>query len=126
MEKAAQRYATNKGIALAAARAVGFQREDLELIDRFINEYDRQYNEFMELSLLEDAEDKINDARKVFHQQAENKRNDRHYYRNLVLRSVASFFVGVILSALLKTFGLGVFLFGLILCLLGAAIVYFG
>ena len=47
------------------------------------------------------------------------KRYKNAQYRNLVLRSVATFCVGIILMAFLEATGLGGFLFGLALFLLG-------
>lgn len=53
----------------------------------------------------------------MLYQEAKNKRNERHYYRNLILRCVATFGIGTIFAAFLKAFGLGGFLIALALCL---------
>lgn len=61
-----------------------------------------------------------NDLAEMLDEQTKKKRDDRHYYRNTVLRSVSAFFIGAILSAFLETFGFGCFLCGLLLCALSA------
>lgn len=61
--------------------------------------------------------DKPEDPVEVLYQHAKRERDQRHYYRNLVLRSVSTFFVGMILLAFLEADGLGAFLFALVLCL---------
>lgn len=48
---------------------------------------------------------------------AKSERDERHYYRNLILRSVSAFLIGAILIAFLKAFGLGSFIVCLLLCL---------
>lgn len=64
-------------------------------------------------------QDKLDDSGKMFHQESKNERNQRHYYRNLVLRSVATFCIGIILMAFLEALGLGGFFCGLLLALCG-------
>ena len=41
------------------------------------------------------------DLEEMLYQEAKRKRDERHYYRNLILRSVASLFIGMILMAFL-------------------------
>lgn len=60
------------------------------------------------------------DLEEMLYQEAKEKRNERHYYRNLVLRCVATFGIGVIFAAFLEAFGLGGFLIALALCLFSA------
>lgn len=64
-----------------------------------------------------------NDSGVVLDDEAEYKRQARAYnrrcYRNTILRSVITFFSGVILMAFLEAFGLGCFLFGFLLFLFG-------
>ena len=67
---------------------------------------------------MEKRNNSRNDSGVMFHDDTEKKRDDRHYYRNLVLRSVASFLIGAILSAFFKMLGLGGLIFGILLCLL--------
>lgn len=55
----------------------------------------------------------------VFCDKPEKKRYKGHYYRNLILRSISTFFIGLILTAFLKALGFGVFLFGCFLCAFG-------
>ena len=52
----------------------------------------------------------------MFHNDAQNKCDNRHEYRNLILRSIASFFIGAILCALFQSLGLGGLLIGIALC----------
>ena len=66
---------------------------------------------------------KADDTEEMLYQEAKRKRNERHYYRNLILRSIATLCMGVILMAFLEALGLPGFLFGLLLIILGA--VYF-
>lgn len=65
----------------------------------------------------------------VFDQETERKRQERVYnrrqYRNAILRAVITFFAGAIVMALLETFGLGCFLFGLALFFLGSVFIKF-
>lgn len=65
----------------------------------------------------------------VFDQETERKRQERAYnrrqYRNAILRAVITFFAGAIVMALLETFGLGRFLFGLALFFLGSVFIKF-
>ena len=72
---------------------------------------------------MDDVDERRNDPGVVLDQEAEYKRQARAYhrrcYRNAILRSVVSFFSGVILMAFLETFGLGCFLFGVALFFLG-------
>lgn len=72
---------------------------------------------------MEDGEKRRDDSGVALDQEAEYKRQARAYhrrcYRNAILRSVVSFFSGVILMAFLETFGLGGFLFGATLFFLG-------
>ena len=51
--------------------------------------------------------DEANNGKEMLREQAEHKGDQRHYYRNLCLRSVATFGIGLVLMALLKTYGLG-------------------
>lgn len=60
------------------------------------------------------------DLEEMLYQEAKRKRDERHYYRNLILRSVASLFIGIILMAFLEAFGLGGLLVALLLCGCGA------
>lgn len=66
---------------------------------------------------MKHRKDKPEDPVEVLYQHAKRERDQRHYYRNLVLRSVSTFFVGMILLAFLEADGLGAFLFALVLCL---------
>lgn len=56
------------------------------------------------------------DYTKILYQEAKREYKKRHYYRILVLRSVAAFFIGLILSVLFKALSLGAFLIALALC----------
>ena len=56
------------------------------------------------------------DLQKVLRQKAKHKSDQRHYYRDLILRSVATFVIGLVLMALLETFGLGCLFLALVLC----------
>lgn len=56
------------------------------------------------------------DLQKVLRQKAKHKGDQRHYYRDLILRSVATFVIGLVLMALLETFGLGCLFLALVLC----------
>ena len=62
--------------------------------------------------------DNSNDPEEVFCEETDQQWNEGHYYRDLVLRSVASFFVGAILSAFYKTLGFSGAFLGVLLCLL--------
>lgn len=61
--------------------------------------------------------DKPEDPVEVLYQHAKRERDQRHYYRNLVLRSVSTFFIGMILLTFLEADSFGAFLFALLLCL---------
>ena len=63
---------------------------------------------------------KADDPIEVLYKEAKYKRYQRHYYRNLVLRSVSSFFIGLILMAFLEAFGFPGLIIGLALCGFGA------
>ena len=56
------------------------------------------------------------ELQKVLRQKAKHKSDQRHYYRDLILRSVATFVIGLVLMALLETFGLGCLFLALVLC----------
>ena len=71
---------------------------------------------------MEKANNKRDNSENVICNHIEYKRDQRHYYRNLILSSVSSFFLGAILKAFLNTLGFGVFLFGLLLCLFGGVL----
>ncbi len=60
------------------------------------------------------------DLEEMLYQEAKEKRDERHYYRNLILRCVATFGIGTILMAFLEAFGLGGFLIALALCFFSA------
>lgn len=62
---------------------------------------------------MEPKKDDLRDWEEPFHEDAEEKRDDRHYYRNLILRSVSTFCIGSILMAFFQAFGFG----GLLVCL---------
>lgn len=68
--------------------------------------------------MREKGNDGLRDPREVFGEDAQDKRDDRHYYCNLILSSVASFLVGAILLAFYKALGLGGLFIGSLLCLL--------
>lgn len=72
---------------------------------------------------MEQIKEKAKNVVKMLYEKAKYKRYEWHYYLNLILRSVTSFFVGVIIMAFLEAFGLGAALFGLVLCFLGAVLV---
>lgn len=55
----------------------------------------------------------------VLDKYAREKREDRRYYRNLILRTITTFCMGIILSAFLEALGLFGFLFGFLLCVFG-------
>lgn len=74
------------------------------------------------MNLVDECSDNI---KKVLRQNTKEKRDERHNNRNLILRSVSSFLVGMILAAFFEAFGLGALLFGFLLCLLSALSVYF-
>lgn len=65
----------------------------------------------------------------VLDQEAEDERNARaengRKQRHPCLRSLVAFFTGAIIMALLETFGLGCFLFGLALFFLGSVFIKF-
>lgn len=60
--------------------------------------------------MLFSRKEKRKDAVEMFYQDAKHERDKRHYYRNLVLRSVSAFFIGSILLAFLEARGLREFL----------------
>ena len=60
--------------------------------------------------MLFSRKEKRNDAVEMLYQDAKHERDKRHYYRNLVLRSVSAFFIGSILLAFLEARGLREFL----------------
>ena len=66
---------------------------------------------------MKHRKDKPEDPVEVLYQHAKRERDQRHYYRNLILRSISTFFIGMILLAFLEADGLGAFLFALVLCL---------
>ena len=68
---------------------------------------------------LKKGKEEFDHSGEVFHQEAHHKRNQRHYYRNLVLRSVATFCIGIVLMAFLEALGLGGLFCGLLLALCG-------
>ena len=78
---------------------------------------------------MEQGEKRGDDLGVVLDQEAEYKRQERVYnrrqYRNAILRAVITFFAGAIVMALLETFGLGCFLFGLALFFLGSVFIKF-
>ena len=65
---------------------------------------------------MEPKQNDLRDWEEPFREDAEKKRDDRHYYRNLILRSVSTFCIGSILMAFFQAFGLGGLLVGLALC----------
>lgn len=62
------------------------------------------------------GKEEFDDAEEVFDEDAERKRDERHYYRDLILRSVATLGIGTILSAFLHALGFRGFLVALALC----------
>lgn len=73
---------------------------------------------------MKQPKDKPEDTVEMLYKHAKYERNQRHYYRYLVLRSVASFFIGIILMAFLEALGFFGFLFGLALFGLGLLFAY--
>ena len=65
------------------------------------------------------CKEEFDHSSKVLHQESNHKRNQRHYYRNLILRSVSTFCIGIILMAFLEALGLGGLFCGLLLALCG-------
>lgn len=57
--------------------------------------------------------------REIRHEQAKQKRDQRHDYRNFILRCVVTFFCGAIVGAFGKALGFGGFLYGVFLFALG-------
>lgn len=78
---------------------------------------------------MEQGEKRGEKAGFVLDQQAEDERNARAENgckkRHSRLRSLIAFFTGAIVMALLETFGLGCFLFGLALFFLGSVFIKF-
>ena len=78
---------------------------------------------------MEQGEKRSEKASFVLDQQAEDERNARAENgckkRHSRLRSLIAFFTGAIIMALLETFGLGCFLFGLALFFLGSVFIKF-
>ena len=78
---------------------------------------------------MEQGEKRGEKAGFVLDQEAEDERNARAENgckkRHSRLRSLIAFFAGVIVMALLETFGLGCFLFGLALFFLGSVFIKF-
>ena len=78
---------------------------------------------------MEQGEKRSEKAGSVLDQQAEDERNARAENgckkRHSRLRSLIAFFAGAIVMALLETFGLGCFLFGLALFFLGSVFIKF-
>ena len=78
---------------------------------------------------MEQGEKRGEKASFVLDQQAEDERNARaengRKQRHPCLRSLVAFFTGAIVMALLETFGLGCFLFGLALFFLGSVFIKF-
>lgn len=78
---------------------------------------------------MEQGEKRSEKASFVLDQQAEDERNARAENgckkRHSRLRSLIAFFTGAIVMALLETFGLGCFLFGLALFFLGSVFIKF-
>jgi hypothetical protein len=78
---------------------------------------------------MEQGEKRSEKASFVLDQQAEDERNARAENgckkRHSRLRSLIAFFAGAIVMALLETFGLGCFLFGLALFFLGSVFIKF-
>lgn len=73
----------------------------------------------MDRSSTEEREQRGTDGREVLNDKTKYKRDNGHYYRNLVLSCLITFFTGNILCAFLDTFGFGAFLFGCLLFALG-------
>lgn len=59
---------------------------------------------------------KPEDPIEMLYQDAKRERDQRHYYRNLILRSISAFFIGSILLTFLEADSLCAFLFALALC----------
>lgn len=78
---------------------------------------------------MEQGEKRSEKASFVLDQQAEKERDARaengRKQRHPRLRSLIAFFAGAIVMALLETFGLGCFLFGLALFFLGSVFIKF-
>ena len=78
---------------------------------------------------MEQGEKRSEKASFVLDQQAEKERDARaengRKQRHSRLRSLIAFFAGAIVMALLETFGLGCFLFGLALFFLGSVFIKF-
>ena len=68
---------------------------------------------------MEKGKKKAKDTGKILDNHAEDKRYECRAYRNAILAPVTTFLIGSILSALLKSFGFGCALFGLVLSALG-------
>ena len=66
---------------------------------------------------MKQMEYKAHDSGEVLDKKAGNKGAKRRYYRNLIIRSVSSFFIGIVFMAFLEAHGLG----GALLCLLFGA-----
>ena len=66
---------------------------------------------------MKHRKDKPENPIEVRYWRAKRERDQLHFYRNLVLRSVSTFFISMILLAFLEADGLGAFLFALVLCL---------
>lgn len=106
---------TLRGIAVVQAEEAGLISKTKEGYD--ISAFLKFWDKF-EPELWKYVQEHPEDAIEVFYDKPEKERDDRHYYRNLILRSIATFFIGSILMALLEAFGLGCFLFSLLLCFL--------
>lgn len=65
---------------------------------------------------MKQRRNKVEDPVEMLYQDAKRERDQRHYYRNLILRSVATFFIGTILAAFFDAFGFGALLVELALC----------
>lgn len=106
---------TLKGIAVVQAVEAGLcpEAEDGYDDSAFLKFWDT-----FEPELWKYVQEHPEDAIEVLYDKPKKERDDRHYYRNLILRSIATFFIGSILMALLEAFGLGCFLFSLLLCFL--------
>ena len=93
-----------------------FERNLYTAMDNAMEELSRSYQSGEKASFVLDQQaEKERDAR------AENGRKQRHP----CLRSLVAFFAGAIIMALLETFGLGCFLFGLALFFLGSVFIKF-
>lgn len=69
----------------------------------------------------------MKEFKEMLDEHTKDKRYKRNYYRNLILRSVATFIIGVIFAAFLDAHGLPTAFFGIALFLLGvgyAALVF--